>query len=63
MRSSLNLRSLPNGVVTHESPLGVNQMRGENGVNQCRFSKTSLSLILNYLAKRFQHKKNDALFV
>ena len=43
MGNCLNLGGLPDWLVGGEATLGVDEVGGENGVNESRFSQASLS--------------------
>lgn len=43
MRNSLNFSGWSDGLIWLQSTLWINQMRCKNGIDQCRFSKTSLT--------------------
>ena len=43
MRDGMDLGSLPDGLISLFPSLGVNQVRGEDGVDESRLSKTRLA--------------------
>lgn len=43
MGNGLDFGGRANGIIGGEAALGVDQMRGEDGVDQSRFSQTGLS--------------------
>lgn len=43
VRGSLNLSSLSDGFINFKAALGIHQMRGEDGVDERGFPKTSLA--------------------
>ena len=43
MRDGVDLGSLPDGLISLFPSLGVNQVRGEDGVDESRLSKTRLA--------------------
>ena len=51
MRCCLNFCSLPNRLDCLQTSLGVNQVRRENGVDECRLSKTGLSYIVRTVSE------------